>query len=165
MWSYPTLILTTFQSSRLNTRKIKELMQASWMLKASVPGWHLGTRLPSHIVPPFHRCPESTALAKPNEQRGREGKCGGCRHWEVDWDGDGPLSLAGYGCGWLWPGYVFTRRGKRRSFKCTASSLGIKSQGGKEVICLCHLTAIESTLSFLLQQNVELRYSSGLAVY
>lgn len=31
-------------------------------------------------------------------------------------------------------GCVPTRRGKRRSFTCTASSLEIKSQGGKEVI-------------------------------
>lgn len=82
--------------------------------------------------------------------RGEGGKYGGYRHWAVDWEGDGPLSLAGYGCGWLWPGHVPMRRGKRHSFKCAASSLGIPSQGGKEVICLCtwQLENQRSVLSF-----------------
>lgn len=73
VWSYPTLTLTTSKSSRLSTRKTKEPMQVRWMWKASLflAGSHFGIRLPSHIVLPFHRCTESTALAKPNEQRGR----------------------------------------------------------------------------------------------
>lgn len=53
-------------------------------LSLFLAGTHLGIRLPEHFVPPFHRCPESMALAKPNEQRGKRGKYGGYRHWEVD---------------------------------------------------------------------------------